>query len=196
VATLAELQADVITITNRPDLVAETLLAVKKATLKMHQLDFFYKDLKETGIQFDPADYTQQIEYRTLLTRYRALKYLRKATDSSTPSDFLTVIHPAEVIDKYAVQREDVCYVAGEIIQIKSSTSLEYVLIGYYQHPDISTDNYSSWIALDHPYAIVAEAAASIFKMIGWDEQATFWKEEVKENIAILRSNNIEAEGV
>jgi hypothetical protein len=59
VATLAELQADVITITNRPDLVAETLLAVKKATLKMHQLDFFYKDLVESGLVFDPVDYTQ-----------------------------------------------------------------------------------------------------------------------------------------
>jgi hypothetical protein len=89
-----------------------------------------------------------------------------------------------------------VCYVAGDVIQIKSSTELQYALIGYYQNPDIATDTYDSWIALDHPYAIVSEAVASIFKMIGWDEQANFWKEEVKENIAILRSNNIEAEGV
>ena len=51
-ATFAELLADVYTLTNRSDLIAETKLAVKMATLKMHQRDYFYKDIRETGIQF------------------------------------------------------------------------------------------------------------------------------------------------
>jgi len=43
-ATLNSLMDDVYILTNRPELVAETRLAVKKATLKLHQLDFFAKD--------------------------------------------------------------------------------------------------------------------------------------------------------
>lgn len=49
-ASLNSLVSDVYTLTNRPDLVAETALAVKKATLKMHHVDFFARDIWESGI--------------------------------------------------------------------------------------------------------------------------------------------------
>ena len=42
------------TITNRPDLINETKLAVKAATLKIHQSDYYYRDLIEQGIAFLP----------------------------------------------------------------------------------------------------------------------------------------------
>ena len=58
--TLTDLCAYVYTITNRPDLFTETKLAVKAATLKMHQSDYYYRDLLEQGIAFDTSDYTQQ----------------------------------------------------------------------------------------------------------------------------------------
>ena len=54
--TLTDLCADVYTITNRPDLINETKLAVKAATLKMHQSDYYYRDLLEQGITFDTSD--------------------------------------------------------------------------------------------------------------------------------------------
>ena len=84
--TLNELIAEVYTITNRPDLVAQTLTAVRSATLKMHQRDYFYKDIFETAINFSTAAYLQQLEYRTLIHRWRALKYIRK-TDSTAYQD-------------------------------------------------------------------------------------------------------------
>ena len=58
--TLNELIAEVYTITNRPDLVAQTLMAVRSATLKLHQSDYYYKDIFETGFQFTSAEYLQQ----------------------------------------------------------------------------------------------------------------------------------------
>jgi hypothetical protein len=39
--SLATILTDVYELTGRPDLVAETTLAVKNATLKAHHLDFF-----------------------------------------------------------------------------------------------------------------------------------------------------------
>ena len=44
--TLAELIAEAYTLTARPDLVAETASAIRKATLKMHSVDYFYRDLQ------------------------------------------------------------------------------------------------------------------------------------------------------
>lgn len=195
-ATFAELCSDVYTITNRPDLVSETKLAVKAATLKAHQLDFFWKDIEETGVSFSTEDYVQALEYRTLLPRYRALKYIRKSDVNGTPGALLSVITPAMVLDRYGADRTDVCYAAGEVIQIKSSTLLQYILFGCYLNPDITEASYSSWIALDHPYAIIYEAAASIFKMIGQDEQATVFKKLTDEQFQFLKQSNIEAEGV
>ena len=170
--TLTELQQEVYTLTNRPDLVAETLSAVRAATLKLHQKDYFYKDIYETGVMFDKVGYQQQLEYRTLIPRYRSLKYIRK-TDS-TGSDtlgFFDIIVPENVLDGYALNKNDVAYVAGQVIQIRSSTQFQYAIIGVYLQPDITEATYTSWIAIDHPYAIVFEAAATVFKMIGDTEK-------------------------
>lgn len=195
-ATFAELLTEVYTLTNRPDLVNESKSAVKVATLKAHQLDFFYKDLYETGVQFSTADYVQALEYRTITPRYRALKYIRKTDASGVPGDFLSVITPALSLDRYGYQREDICYGAGEVIQIKSSTELQYVLFGCYRNPDITEDTYSSWIALDHPYAIIFEAASTVFKTIGQDEKSAMFKKLTDEQFMMVRSSNIEIEGV
>lgn len=194
-ATFAELLADVITLTNRTDLVAETKLAVKAATLKVHQSDFFYKDLFETGISFVESSYAQQLDYRALLPRYRALKYIRKSDLAGIPGTFLEVLTPSEVLDTYGIAKENICYVAGEIIQIKSSTSLQYALFGCYINPDITELGFSSWVALDHPYAIVYEAAVTVFKTIGYDEQASLYSKMAAEQLQLVRVSNILAEG-
>lgn len=50
--SFAELVADVYTLTNRPDLVGETVLAVQAATLKAHQSDDYIYDFREQSIVF------------------------------------------------------------------------------------------------------------------------------------------------
>ena len=187
-ATLNELIDDVYTVTNRPDLVADTLLAVKKATLKAHHSDFYAKDLFETGIQWATPDYIQSLEYRTVVPRWRQLKFLRKYDDTgSTPGDFFTILTPDQTLDEYGISKENICYLAGDMIEIRSDTQDQYMLLGCYLHPDITTTGFSSWIALDHPYLIVYEAAASLFKTIGFDEQATAMRQEVAEQYSNLR---------
>ncbi len=168
--TFNELVADVYTITNRPDLVAETALAVKSATLALHKKDFFYKDLLEVALQFDSAEYLQMIAYKELFPRYRALKYLRKYDPNNTSSadaqngTFFDVISPDQVLDLYAVNRTDVVYVAGSVMQVRSSTQVEYALIGIYQSPVVATpETYSSWIADEAQYSVVHMAAAHVF---------------------------------
>lgn len=194
--TLNELIAEVYTITNRPDLVAQTLTAVRSATLKLHQSDYYYKDLRETGVSFVSALYVQQIEYRTLFPKWRALKYIRKTdVDGSSTGKFLDIIVPENVLDNYNLNRTDVAYVAGEVVQIKSSTRLQYTIVGRYDNPDITVATYDSWIALDHPYAIVFEAAALVFKMIGDTDQFAAYTMLSREQFSELQISNIQSSG-
>jgi len=192
--TFTELLNEVYSLTNRPDLIAETKTAVKAATLKMHQKDYFYRDLHETGLSFASPDYVQSIEYTELFPRFRSLKYLRKYSDGAAGKEF-SILTPEELIDSYGVDRVDVAYVAGASIEIKSSTQDAYMLIGMYLNPDITEAGYSSWIASAHPYAIVYEAVRVIFKSIGFDEQATQLERLVLEQVADVVRSNILAVG-
>jgi hypothetical protein len=199
-ATFAELVADVKTLTNRPDLVAETILAVKAATLKAHSSDFYVKDIFETAISWDPVAYVQSLTYKQIVPLWRSFKYLRKftpstATGDAVPGTFFTLIDPTNSIDAYKVDKDNVCYIAGADLDIRSNTQDQYMLLGCYVWPNITEANYSSWIAEDLPYAIVYEAASKIFKQIGWDEQSTMFNREVTEQYALLRMNYIQGEG-
>jgi len=195
--TLTELRNEVYTLTNRPDLVAETLTAVRSATLKLHQMDYFYKDIYETGIVFTLPLYSQQIEYRTLVPRWRSLKYLRKtdATGYDNGVFFQVLSIPEMVEDDYRLNKKDVCYVAGSIVQILSSTQFQYAILGCYLQPDITEATYNSWIALDHPYAIVFEAAATVFKMIGDTDQYAAYTRLAVEQANDVKISNIQAVG-
>jgi len=187
-ATFAELLADIYTITNRPDLVAETKLALKAATLKAHQSDFYPKDLYETGIQWATPAYIQSLEYRSLIPRWRAFKFLRKLDSTGRiAGDFLPLLTPEQTVDKYNVNREDICYLAGQMLEIRSSTQDHYMLVGCYLQPDVTEAFYTSWIAQDHPYLLVYEAARTLFKTIGFDEQSAQMDRLVQEQFVILK---------
>jgi hypothetical protein len=198
-ADFASLVADVYTLTNRPDLVAETALAVKAATLKMHKSDFYFKDLFESGVQFDQIDYLQTLKYRLLFPKYRALKYIRKFDASvapGLPGKFYEIISPEEVLDSYKIQRNDVAYVAGSVIQVRSSTKDQYCLMGVYLHPTVeSPATFSSWIADEQPYAIIFEAASQIYGLLENNNAQQKYTAEAADQITELKAGNIIAVG-
>lgn len=193
--TLTELQQEVYTITNRPDLVAETLLAVRQSTLALHQNDYYWKDLKEHGISFPEPAYLQELQFRPIIPRFRALKYLRKSDATGVGLAFIHIVQPESVLDEYSINRNDVCYAAGDSIEIRSSTQLQYALLGYYENPNISVTGYTSWIASDHPYAIVFEAAEKVFKMIGKSEEFAAYKLLRDEEVRRLMISNVQVNG-
>lgn len=197
-ALLTSLVADVYSLTNRPDLVGETLLAVKTAALKAHQLDYFYKDIFETGIQFDESLSQQSLDYKTLVPRWRALKYVREYPFDGTtgyPGNFLELVTPDDVLDSYCINKENVCYIAGVTLQIRTRAAMQYFLVGCYRYPDVGNDTFDSWIATEQPGAIVYEAAATVFKTIGYDEQFSAYQSMVATQYAELKITNIVANG-
>jgi len=194
--TLAELIQEVYTLTARPDLVSETSSAIKAATLKAHQSDYYFKDLFESGIAFSTAEFIQNLDYRALIANWRALKYLRKFDfTNNVPGRLLDIIVPENVLNDYKMQRTDICYGAGAFIQINSSTEEQYYLLGAYLNPILTTVGYSSWVALDHPYFIIFDATATVFKAIGKDDEATTYRQLVAEQLTMLKTANILVNG-
>ena len=189
-ATLAELIADVYTITNRSDLVAETTLAVKSATLKAHRLDFFSKDLYETAFEFSEVSYTQTLDYITQVPNFRSLSYIRFYFDpiNITPTTvdatngFAEIITPQEILDSYGYNRTNIAYVAGRTIEIRAAESFDKILLGAYVLPIVTPDiEFSSWVASLYPYVIVYEAARQVLALIGKVEESNRYRQLVAE---------------
>lgn len=194
--TLSSLVADVYSLTNRPDLESETLLAIRAATLKAHHSDFFYKDLLEEGIRFDFSLAQQSLDYKTLVPLWRALKYIRIYNQQDGyPGNFLSILTPEQTLDSYGVMKENICYVAGMQINIRTCAAQQYFLLGCYVSPNVTVESYSSWIADEYPMAIIYEAAATVFKAIGFDEQTAAFRALAFEEREQLKLSNILATG-
>lgn len=194
---LNELIQSVYDATKRPDLVAETKLAVKSATLKAHQTDFYPKDILETGIQFDGSAYVQQINMQANFPRYRAMSYFRRYDNSGSgeAKEFFELVSPFDLVDDYGVDKTNVVYSAGLILNIKSAVPMQYALVGFYQNPSISDTTFESWIAVDHPFYIVYEAARLVFKQIGYDEQSAAMDKLAAEHLALIKLSGVQTGG-
>lgn len=193
--TLTELIAEVYTLTGRPDLVAETSAAVRKATLKMHGVDFFYRDLQEEVIAFATPAYKQQYDLQANIPNYRGIKYLREWSAAPTGKELmLDLIEPDAVLDEYLRERTNVYYVAGTSLNIKADRMLSTLVIGYYRRPETSTNLFSSWIALEQPFAIIEEAAANVFHMIGHESAKVTYQALARDQIVLLKQNYLEVQ--
>jgi len=188
--TFEELLEEVYTLTNRPDLVGVSTTAIKAATLKAHQSDFYSKDIFETVLACEgEPDYVTSIDYISIVCNYRALKYLRALDDTGQPAQFITMTTPEGILDGYGAQKTDIVYVAGRILEVRASTLVSKFLFSCYVNPITTAEGYASWVADLYPFAIIYEAARVVFKSIGFDEQAAAYQGLVNEQFTLLRTN-------
>lgn len=170
---LAELIEEVYLITNRRDLTAETTSAIKKSTLKAHKTDFYSKDIYEEGIQFPTAAYLQSLDYVSLFSNFRSFKFFKRVEDENdtqgVPIEIVTV---DETLDDYGCSKTDIAYVAGRVLEIRSSVEFSKALLGCYVYPIVTDLNYRSWIAEQYPFYIIHEASRLVFSSIGKMEEA------------------------
>mgnify|MGYP000314222821 FL=1 len=195
---LSELQSEVLSLVNRPELLNTTILAaIKSATLKLHQMDFFAKDLFETVFTFPSAEFLQTLDYATNIPRWRALKYVVRVDPTSGEPIYpaLKVLTPEELIDSYNIPKVNVVYQAGSNLQIKCNAEIQTFALGCYLSPDVGTLTYTSWIAVEYPYAIVFEGAAAVFKSIGFKEEEQSMRLLAGEQQVLIQRNNIQTEG-
>lgn len=203
-ATHAELIADVVIATGRPDLVAtgDIDLAIRRATLKLHSMACWPMDLAETVVTFaDTALRTQSINTLINLERFRCVKYIREytapVTNQATPlAKFFARQEPDAVLDDYNTERSNVWYLGGSNINLRGRAAVGAVTVGWFQYPvTVSAALYSSWIANIAPFCIVDEAAQMIFKSTGNLDMARAYEPTIAEHKMYLLQNFIDGEG-
>lgn len=193
--TFQEIYDEIMLITKRPDLVDRTKQAIRAATLKAHQSDFYYKDLIEAAVQFTDPFYLQSFIPTEIVPGFRKAKYIRLWSGDITgaPGKFLTPIQIENSIDGYGYIKEDVFYMAGQNLQIRGQCPLDKVLFGCYQNPTITPEaSYNSWIAVEMPYVIIYEAARTIFKSMSYTEQANEYSQLVGEQFQELKLSYVD----
>lgn len=198
-----ELCQDVITITNRPDLISEIQLAVRIATSKFHMIDFWMRDRAERILIFPQSDTRFTVDLLVTFANWRKFSYIRPYDQvSANPiNKFINEISPSAIFDEYSQQKTDIFYVAGNLMNMKCKESQNAFLIGWFKYPNVQISSYASWIADMYPAIIVEEAAGRIYNSIGQVDEANKYIDPqrgsiynpINGHLAILRTNELEA---
>lgn len=204
--TLNELMEGVYVETARPDLVDETRNKLVASLINYHNYEYFWKDIATAQVVFDVSTYIQVLDLQAL-PRFRSLSFARKydptiVANENTPSllpplypawftrqramGLLDIITPDDLFDEFGCEKLDVIYGVGGSLMIKSSISLKYLQVGWYQQPLVGvgtlddegtpivdgsvalpTYGVGSFIAADFPYLLIYDAASGVMQQIG-----------------------------
>lgn len=176
-ALFDDVLAEVYTLTNRSDLVAETKIAIKQATLAAHRSDVYPKDFREVSLPLTSAAIFS-LDIPSYLSNWRSIGYIRPWDSVSASGAKIVLgpdeeIHPDKIFDQYLDELVNVWYVAGTNLNIKLDSEWDTLVIGYYQNPVLNPEaSYESWIAREQPAAIVLDATKRVFEAIGYNEAA------------------------
>lgn len=191
--TYDKIVADTITITNRPDLSAETEIAVRTATLSCHAFGAYPRDLSTQLIKVTEPSFVTAIDITKSLPRFRGLHNIIATDVDGNPMDnpVIDIIDISEVRDpEYGNLRTNVAYVAGTALNIRASQALNGYILSWYQYPDTRRENYNSWIAQLAQDIIVMYAASIVLRTNGNNEKAeSLWKQVNNVLLPQLNSN-------
>ena len=202
--TLADIRDAVYTITKRPDLVGETLVAIQRATLKEHAAIDYPKDRTElTNITLDnsAANYRYQLSLALLGITASCRKIDRIEEYLATmpaalfsPAGYygqliFEEIAANSIFDDYYLERQNYFFRQGMYVNIVAARQVDAVNLYYYQLPTVTELGYSSWIADMYPYVIYDAAAADIFKLIGKTDELAMYNAKMPDNrLDIIKS--------
>ena len=199
-ATLSEITDEIIGITDRGEDPAAVYRAIVRATLKAHLADFWIRDLVELKVTPEITGLRMDVFLSTSLPGYRKISYINGYDDETDPENptVMQEFHenmPQQIRNVYGVKKNDIFYVAGDVLVLWGSGVPPSLLIGYWKLPEVGVGTYKSWIAeIFHPI-IVDEACAEIFGGVGDDDEAKRRRDMFVPNLQFVRINDIEATG-
>jgi hypothetical protein len=176
------IKADVVTLTNRPDLSLETELAVRTATLSAHHSEAFLRDLSTQVIQFTAPVYKASVALSLLSTKYRGLATVQLLDSLYAPlaTPEIDIIETGDFFDPvYGTLKTNICYAAGSVFNVNSDTAHYGYLVQFYESPLVRREEYNSWIAMLLPDRITYAAAAIVLATNGNEEKAKNYRDFV-----------------
>lgn len=190
--------ADIYSLTKRSDRVAETALALRKATMKFHQADLWKNDLRSASVDLPVLAVTDDYRYTfdfsdpatyPLWRRTAMIKELNNPL-SGVETNYKE-LDADRLLDSYRVEDIDYWYQAGQQGSLRSSKVLSAVEVTYYKYPNVTAAGYDSWIAQQFPDAIIEEAVSNVFRVIGKDAEARMLASNFADNLHFLTISQV-----
>jgi len=166
----------VVTLTNRPDMPAETALGVSNATLTIHLADHFPRDIVSTDVPSATPAYTQSIDTQTYFPRFRdvAAVALLDVDGNQIPSPEIEVVEFGDFwVPGYpGVPKQNICWLAGTNLNVRSAVNAYGTTVDWFQSPTLLRDTYNSWIADVFPDPLIWYAAMVVWNRSGNENKA------------------------
>ena len=188
-ALFDDLIADVITITNRPDLLAETKLGIRAAVVKLHGLEFWREDRVEEEVAVTVTEGQFSITVTDLDNPVRKIDGIKKAYSDV----YFDEIDPKQILDGFGYRRYNSYYRMGNLLNFLTDSGDTSVIVIYYKQPVAVETGFSSWIAETYPILVAMEAATFVFSSIGDKEQEAKIKAMIAEHGSVLLINHLDA---
>ena len=180
----AEVVAEVLGMVKRPDKITMIKSKVNQALNTVCLGNNFARDVQERSIAIDPNAYAQNLPLGEFV-RFRKFAYIK-------PDNRKCYIHPLDADKIFAKGLEllDKYYVAGDQVNFKLARTAPNLLVGWFAHPPILTEQAGAFWLLDVcPYLIIDKAAALAFKAIGDDASAQQKEADFRTQAAVVLSD-------
>jgi hypothetical protein len=190
--TFAEMQAEVIANTKRPELVTLTDSAIKMATLRAHHVDFFPRDSANALLTYTvPVGnefFTDIPDIFTLVPQLRTSAWAQgEDTTTFVPNENLEyVVEYKNFWDEYNELRSSVFTLMGETMRMRFLAPTGRARLYYYKNPIVTSGGYSSWIADLHKEELAKWAAAIVWQRSGFQEIAASMQATVNDLKSLL----------
>jgi hypothetical protein len=166
---------DIFVLTKRRDLSHETELALRTATLSVHSMGAYPRDLCTELIQLVNPTYAMSINISETLPRFRGVATLQIVDVNYAPltTPVIEVLEFGDIrIPGYNQLKTNVAYVAGNALNVTSNTPFYGVLVEFFQLPNVRRGSYDSWAAQLFPAIISHTAAIQVWGASGNEEKA------------------------
>jgi hypothetical protein len=164
---------DVITNTNRPHQIAETIKAIKDATLELHHKDFFDLDLsvvlmRSTAAATTTTEFT--VPPAVLIRKVKEISPV--LPDGKVGSPLLNKAIGSRFNDLKTLGYSGWYSLIGRKLVICTASPFNLFQLSYYSSPPVVPSVYESWIAKTYPYMVTDFATAKCFHQNGMEAEA------------------------
>ena len=166
---------EVITLTNHPELMDEIAIAVRSATLSLHQLDLFSKDKRETLVTVRKSCCTANKIDLSLIPNLRSIHTIAKYCTRTCKigCQIPKRVHIGQHLKEFWIT-------SGQSLEIKTSSCQKDFYLEYYANPQVMpAEDYSSWIADLYPQAVLDLACAKIYRLLRDPQTAQMYEKSV-----------------
>ena len=179
--TFAELESLVIEQTRRPEISSVTKAAIRTATLRAHHTDFFPRDLASGPLTYALSSTAQFYDFPNISQTLLRLRSLKRSHGidavTSVPGEELEFREADDLFDADGKRRPHIYTRVGDKLRIYFSVPTGAATAFFYQNPQTSEAQYSSWIADTYPDELAAWAAGIVFARTGFTEMAQQFQE-------------------